>query len=134
MVQVSQIDAYHLLKDKADSFNLLCIMESIIGGLMLEQPKNPIEYIKNRLIDIKHIQENGKLHNELYTWPHHPILNSYKSLTNDEHYKFLRNCFYHRIKCLQEEKLSLENTFEHESKTIEITNPFFSLTEVSLTS
>ncbi|CAH8598774.1 unnamed protein product [Schistosoma guineensis] len=128
MVQVSQINAYYSLKNKADNFNLLCIVESIIGGLMLEQPNNPIEYIKNRLIDTKHIQEHVKLHKELYIWPHHPILDSSKSLTTNEHHKFLQNCFYHRIKRLQEDKLFLEN----ESKPIETTNPLFSLTELDL--
>ncbi|CAH8619705.1 unnamed protein product [Schistosoma rodhaini] len=132
MVQVSQIEAYRSLKDKAESFNLLCIVESIIGGLILEQPKNPIEYIKNRLIDTKHIQENGKIHNELYTWLHHPLLDSSKSLTNDEHHQFLKSCFYHRIKCLQGDKLPLEHTSENESNNTEITNPLFSLTELYL--
>ncbi|CAH8538226.1 unnamed protein product [Schistosoma turkestanicum] len=131
MVQRSQIEAYHSLKNKSDNDNLLCIIESIIGGLMLEQPKEPIKYIKKRLIDTKRIKEHDTIiHNELYAWPYHPLLSSYKSLTNNQEHEFLKHCFYYRIKFLQDKNLSLENTRENE----EFENSLFSLTELYLNS
>ncbi|CAH8610915.1 unnamed protein product [Heterobilharzia americana] len=122
MVQISQIEAYLSFKEKAEIYHLRCIFESIIGGLMLEQPEKPINYIKKRLIDTKHIIETGRLHNELYIWPYHPILNQCKSIINDENYKYLKNHFYYHLKYLQDENKPLE--------VVQIDKPLFSLTEL----
>nr|CAX73214.1 hypothetical protein [Schistosoma japonicum] len=131
MVQISDIETYHLMKDKANSLNLFCILESIIGGLMLEQPNQPINYIKNCLIDMKHIKQNVNIHKELYTWPHHPLLNSCKSYTNNDYYKFCQNCFYYHIKLLQtKQQLYIENEYKND----DITHSVFSLTELNLKS
>ncbi|VDQ11198.1 unnamed protein product [Trichobilharzia regenti] len=127
-----EIEAYLSSKSRAEHFNLLCIIESIVGGLMLEQPDEPIKYIKSRLEDTKRISKIAKVHRELHVWPHHPILNSCKSFTNDEEQTFLMNHFLHHIKILQGGNEYLEDRPKIESRDFEIKNPLFSLTELHL--
>ncbi|KAF7258806.1 hypothetical protein EG68_04051 [Paragonimus skrjabini miyazakii] len=89
----------------------------------MEQPKNPLEYIKKRLVDVQPKVRNTCMHYEVFAWPHHPLLRCSKDLVSDVIHQSDVARLLHRIKaietkyleCTEQQAMLCANAIEEKS-------------------